>query len=139
MLNHASGSRRAFTLGVGTGLLAVRVPAAPANIELGRAFGAELGQMAKVCRWIAANRVDPARLRWAEFGVDGAFNSNGAPGADLRSGANYMLSVREIGESRDFRGRIAHQAMGDFDLFEQSSLSRHGDTLIPDLVEALFH
>jgi hypothetical protein len=93
----------------------------------------------KLDKWIAANRVDPARLLCGEFGVDGTYNFNGAPGADLLSRANYMRAVRENVESRGFGGWIAHQAMGDFNIFEQSSVNRHGDTLIPELVQALFH
>jgi hypothetical protein len=92
----------------------------------------------KLDNWIRQERVNPRRILCGEFGVVSDINFNGKPGTDLTSRVNYMRTVRSEVESRGFCGWVAHQAMGDFNLFEQQSISRHGYRLIPELVDALF-
>ncbi|MBV8474428.1 MAG: cellulase family glycosylhydrolase [Hyphomicrobiales bacterium] len=92
----------------------------------------------KLDAWIAERRIDPRRILCGEFGVVSNLNFNGSPGTDLASRANYMRAVRQAVESRGFGGWIAHQSFGDFNLFEQASISQCGDALIAELVDALF-
>ena len=101
-------------------------------------LGPEWVSWPKLDAWIASQRIDPRRILCGEFGVVSNLNFNRTPGTDLLSRANYMRAVRQGVESRGFGGWIAHQAFGDFNLFEQTSIIQHGDALIPDLVDALF-
>ncbi len=92
----------------------------------------------KLDAWIADRRINPRRILCGEFGVVSNLNFNGSPGTDLLSRATYMRALRQAVESRGFGGWIAHQSFGDFNLFQQTSVSRTGDALIPELVDALF-
>ncbi len=87
---------------------------------------------------IADRRIDPRRLLCGEFEVASNCNFNGSPGTDVISRANYLRAVRLAVETRAFGGWVAHQALGDFNLFEETSVSQQGEALIPELVDALF-
>lgn len=89
-------------------------------------------------RWIAERAVSPRQVLAGEFGAVGDFSQAGTLGADLSSRAHYYRAVRQAVERRGFAGWIAWQSVGDFNLFEQSSLTEHGDDLIPALAAALF-
>ncbi|MFZ6765215.1 cellulase family glycosylhydrolase [Pseudoroseomonas sp. WGS1072] len=92
----------------------------------------------KLDAWIAKHRINPLRLLCGEFGVVSHFNFNGSRGCDVNSRARYLKAVRLAVENRGFGGWVAHQAMGDFNLMEQTSVSQHGEALIPEITAALF-
>ena len=90
-------------------------------------------------RWVAASGINPKRIIAGEFGVVSELNYNGVPAlADVASRAHFMRKIKDQTEANQFAGWVVHQALGDFNLFQQSSVGQHGDTLIPELVEALF-
>lgn len=89
--------------------------------------------------WVAATGINPKRIIAGEFGVVSELNYNGTPALrDVASRAHFMRKIREQTEANRFAGWVVHQAFGDFNLFQQKTVSEHGDTLIPELVEALF-
>lgn len=92
----------------------------------------------KLDAWIAENNVNPEQILCGEFGVVSNFNFNGMRGTDVTSRANYIRAVREAVEARGFAGWVVHQAFGDFNVFQQNSITDHGDALIPEVREALF-
>lgn len=90
-------------------------------------------------KWVASSGINPKRIIAGEFGVVSEFNFNGKPALkDVASRAHYMRKIKEQTEANHFAGWVAHQAFGDFNLFQQKSVGQHGDALIPELVEALF-
>ena len=90
-------------------------------------------------RWVASSGINPRRIIAGEFGVVSELNYNGIPALpDVASRANFMRKVREQTETNRFAGWVVHQALGDFNLFQQNSVGEHGDVLIPELVDALF-
>jgi hypothetical protein len=93
---------------------------------------------ATIDTWAAQNRIDPRRIIAGEFGASGDFNFNGKPGVSLQSRVNFYRATRELLEARGYGGYVAHQAMGDFNIFQQTAVGTHGDTLIPEIVTALF-
>jgi hypothetical protein len=96
--------------------------------------------------WLSAHpQLQPKQILMGEFGVNGDINRNngtnvnqGGLAADLRSRCNYLKDASSAVKSRNWGGWIVHQAMGDFNVFEQSSFSVHGVTLISEIVTALF-
>ena len=89
--------------------------------------------------WVAASGINPKRVLAGEFGVVSELNYNGTPALpDVTSRANFLRKIRQQTEASQFAGWVVHQAFGDFNLFQQRSVSEHGDVLIPELIEALF-
>lgn len=91
----------------------------------------------KLDAWAKASGLEPQRIICTEFGVTGDFNFTGLKGADEVSRARWLKAARTYLERAGF-GWVAHQAMGDFNLFEQTGVHQHGSKLIPSLVAALF-
>ena len=87
--------------------------------------------------WLARHGVPPEQVIAGEFGATSDFNYNGSLGCDSQSRARFYRAVRENVEKRGFGGWIAWQSVGDFNLFEQTSVHEHGDTLIASMAEAL--
>jgi hypothetical protein len=96
------------------------------------------GRWDALISWATANSLSPKQIMCGEFGVNGDINQTGILGADLTSRCNYMRDVRQGVETKGWGGWVAHQAMGDFNLFQQTDYSTHGTALIPELVTALF-
>jgi len=89
--------------------------------------------------WVNKTGINPKRLVAGEFGVVSEFNWTGAPGLpDVYSRANYLRKIKNQVEDNRYGGWVVHQAMGDFNMFEQTSVRDHGEKLIPELTEALF-
>ena len=91
----------------------------------------------KLDAWVKAKGMDPKRIICTEFGATGDFNFTGLKGADEASRARWMKAARIRFEQAGF-GWVVHQAMGDFNLFEQTGVHQHGSKLIPSFVAALF-
>ena len=88
--------------------------------------------------WIAEVGIDPRRIIAGEFGIVSQFNFNGTEALpDVASRAHWLRKLRRQCDENGYGGWVAHQAMGDFNLFEQTDVVRHGDRLIPELVKAL--
>jgi hypothetical protein len=87
--------------------------------------------------WLARYGVSPVQVLAGEFGVTSDFNYNGSPGCDGQSRARFYRAVRENVEKHGFGGWIAWQSVGDFNLFDETSVHEHGNVLIPELVSAL--
>jgi hypothetical protein len=89
--------------------------------------------------WVSRSGINPRRIMAGEFGVVSQFNYNGTPALqDVSSRAHFLRKVRDQTEANDFSGWVVHQALGDFNLFEQTGIGQHGERLIPELVTALF-
>lgn len=89
--------------------------------------------------WIAQTGINPKRIVAGEFGVVSEFNYNGTPAMrDVASRAHFMRKITAQVKANNFGGWVVHQALGDFNLFEQTSVSDQGEVLIPELVDALF-
>lgn len=99
--------------------------------------GAGWFQWPKLDAWRKAKGLDSRRIICTEFGVTGDFNFTGLKGADEASRARWMKAARIRFEQAGF-GWVVHQAMGDFNLFEQTGVHQHGSKLIPSFVAALF-
>ena len=87
--------------------------------------------------WLARHGVSPVQVVAGEFGATSDFNYNGSLGCDSQSRARFYQAVRENAEKHGFGGWIAWQSVGDFNIFEQTSVHEHGDSLIPEIVDAL--
>ncbi len=101
--------------------------------------GTQWENWAELEEWVAESGINPRQIMAGEFGVVSQFNYNGTPAlADVLSRAHFLRKIRNQTEANDFAGWVVHQALGDFNLFEQESVGKHGDVLIPELVTALF-
>ena len=87
--------------------------------------------------WLAQHGMRPEQVIAGEFGATSDFNYNGSLGCDSPSRARYYRAVRENVEKRGFGGWIAWQSVGDFNLFEQTSVHEHGDALLAPMADAL--
>lgn len=89
--------------------------------------------------WVSESEINPRRVMVGEFGVVSQFNFNGTPAlADVSSRAHFLRKIRDQTEANDFSGWVVHQALGDFNLFEQTDVGEHREKLIPELINALF-
>jgi hypothetical protein len=101
--------------------------------------GARWEDWTELQRWVDSSGINPRRIIAGEFGVVSEFNYNGTPALpDVASRAYFMHKIRVQTEANNFAGWVVHQAFGDFNLFQQTSVGEHGEHLIPELVEALF-
>lgn len=90
-------------------------------------------------RWVKTSGINPKRIIAGEFGVVSEFNFNGVRALpDVASRAHFLRKVKDQTEANQFAGWVVHQAFGDFNMFEQTAVGQHRDTLIPELVTALF-
>jgi hypothetical protein len=96
------------------------------------------GNFATVDAWVTANNIDPRRVFVSEYGICSNLNFNGAGGPTTAARAKFYRAVRELVEQRGWAGWVAHQALGDFNLFQESAVGTQGTALIPELVDALF-
>ena len=104
------------------------------------------GSWSGLLKWLADNPgIHPKQVMLGEFGVNGDFNPStgtrtdrGGLGADLTSRCEYMRDARQAVEGKEWGGWVVHQAMGDFNIFQQTSYVSHGNELIPEIVNALF-
>jgi hypothetical protein len=96
-------------------------------------------QYTALLSWISTNQINPKRIICGEFGVRGDLNYPPYTGqsADLASRCAFMQNVRLIAENNGFGGWVAHQALGDFNIFEQTDVTTHSNRIIPQALEAL--
>lgn len=101
--------------------------------------GAEWEDWSDLSEWVASTGINPKRILAGEFGVVSEHNFNGVAAlSDVASRGHYLRKIVSQAETNRFGGWLVHQALGDFNLFQQSAVGRHGDKLIPELVAALF-
>lgn len=101
--------------------------------------GRDWENWSRLRRWVERSGINPKRIVAGEFGVVSEHNYNGTPALpDVASRAHFLRKIKNQTEANGFAGWVVHQAFGDFNLFRQKGHGWHLDTLIPELVTALF-
>ena len=95
-----------------------------------------LGLLQDAEDWRVANSIPVNRVLCTEFGAISEFNYDGTAGTTTEARAAYEQMWRRAIEGLGY-GWMVYQAVGDFNHFEQTSVTVHGDTLIDDMMLAL--
>lgn len=107
-----------------------------ANGGIGRPYIARL--LDEVDEWREAHGLSADRILLNEFGFIGVFQWSGTYRYDdLASRARYMGDWRREVEERSYAGWMAYQAMGDFEMFEQTDVRTASNRLLTPIIDAL--